>query len=118
MENSGLIPFIRAIENEQTLSTNKKDVLCLLLASLTTQSEGLLTKEIKEATGISTGWLYKIIISLERDGLVTRHESKQVTANLEGVEGLIKKQEAKKDLISKTLKLRIASKKSDKIITR
>ncbi len=114
MQTDNLKPFIRAIEEDLSLSANKKNILCLLISSLEFSKEGLLIKELLEHTKISAPRMYVLLRELESNKLIARSRkghNTYVSSNLTAVEEIIKREGGKKKLMQKTLRLRYPSSK-------
>lgn len=108
-DDNTLLPFIRTIENTQSLTKSKKAILCLLVASLPMAPEGLAIHEIQQNTGLALTTVYKGLHALEKEGLVNQNKKlafTYATVNLATIEQLPQAQTERKNLMSHTLKLR------------
>jgi hypothetical protein len=108
--DNGLLPFISTIDNEYSLSGTKKDILCFVLPAMQTNPDGMPLAQLNSLVKISRDRLYRILSELEQDNFIIRLKkgrSMYISANLDKLIDLNKKQEAEKNLIHQTQKLRL-----------
>lgn len=113
MQDNYLLPAMKAIQNDASLAPKKKDILCLLIASLQIDAEGMALSELHSGVQLSRDRMYKILTELENGQLIIRIKKGRnlyVKPNIDSISALITKNESKTKLKREVLKLKFLSK--------